>query len=72
MLLLANSGQKQAALKQYESYRTLLLEDLGDNTYTRVLAEGGDEVALYELALDLLVELHRRFKGDATLPPYDD
>ncbi len=50
----------------------LLLEDLGDNTYTRVLADGGDEAALYELALDLLVELHRRFKGNETLPPYDD
>ena len=50
----------------------LLLEDLGDNTYTRVLAEGGDEAALYELALDLLIELHRRFEGNETLPPYDD
>lgn len=50
----------------------LLLEDLGDNTYTRVLAEGGDEAALYELALDLLVELHRRFEGDEALPPYDE
>jgi aminoglycoside/choline kinase family phosphotransferase len=50
----------------------LLLEDLGDNTYTRVLAEGGDEAALYELALDLLIALHRRFEGNETLPPYDD
>ncbi|MCK4868329.1 MAG: phosphotransferase, partial [Alphaproteobacteria bacterium] len=50
----------------------LLLEDLGDNTYTRALAGGGDEARLYELALDLLVELHRRFEGDAALPPYDD
>lgn len=50
----------------------LLLEDLGDDTYTRVLANGGDEERLYELAVDLLVELHRRFKGDAALPPYDD
>lgn len=50
----------------------LLLEDLGDDTYTRVLADGGDEAALYELALDLLVELHRRFGGDAGVPAYDD
>jgi len=50
----------------------LLLEDLGDSTYTRVLANGGDEAALYELALDLLVELHRRFEGDEALPSYDD
>ena len=50
----------------------LLLEDLGDDTYTRVLANGGDEAALYELATDLLIELHRRFAGDDALPPYDD
>jgi aminoglycoside/choline kinase family phosphotransferase len=50
----------------------LLLEDLGDDTYTRVLANGGDEAVLYELALDLLIELHRRFEGDEELPPYDD
>jgi aminoglycoside/choline kinase family phosphotransferase len=50
----------------------LLLEDLGDNTYTRLLAEDGDEAALYELALDLLVELHRRFEGNETLSLYDD
>ena len=52
----------------------LLLEDLGDNTYTRVLADGGDEAALYELATDLLVELHRAFAArDADAPPpYDD
>lgn len=50
----------------------LLLEDLGDNIYNRVLAEGGDEAALYELAVDLLVELHRQFDGDETVPLYDD
>lgn len=50
----------------------LLLEDLGDSTYTRVLAEGGDEAVLYGLATDLLVELHRRFEGDDALPAYDD
>jgi len=52
----------------------LLLEDLGDDTYTRVLAEGGDEAALYELAVDLLVELHRNFRAtdDRALPTYDD
>ena len=50
----------------------LLLEDLGDSTYTRVLADGGDEATLYGLALDLLIALHRRFEGDDTLPPYDE
>jgi len=38
----------------------LLLEDLGDDTYTRILEKGGDEYALYELAVDVLIDLHRR------------
>ncbi len=37
----------------------LLLEDLGDDTFARVLEAGGDEVALYKLATDVLVALHR-------------
>ena len=41
----------------------VVLEDLGDDTFTRVLA-GPDgravETSLYALAVDLLVELHRR------------
>jgi aminoglycoside/choline kinase family phosphotransferase len=39
----------------------LLLEDLGDDTYTRKLANGADEAGLYALAVDLLIDLHRRF-----------
>jgi N-acetylmuramate 1-kinase len=39
----------------------LLLEDLGDTTYARLLAAGADEQQLYELAVDALVALHRRF-----------
>lgn len=39
----------------------LLLEDLGDDTYTRRLAAGADERTLYALAVDTLIELHRRF-----------
>ncbi len=52
----------------------LLLEDLGDDTYNRVLAAGGDETRLYELALDALVALHRNFDiaDGADIPPYDD
>ncbi|UCH74220.1 MAG: phosphotransferase [Rhodospirillales bacterium] len=54
----------------------LLLEDFGDDTYTRVLAQGGDERALYALALDLLIELHRRSGGCDPevegIQPYDD
>lgn len=37
----------------------LLLEDLGDDTFSRVLDKGGDEVQLYELATDVLVTVHR-------------
>lgn len=50
----------------------LLLEDLGDNTYTRLLQKGYDEKALYDLAIDALIHLHHleedHFKD---LPPYD-
>lgn len=38
----------------------LLLEDLGDTTYTRALAAGRDERALYGLATDLLADLAAR------------
>jgi aminoglycoside/choline kinase family phosphotransferase len=37
----------------------LLLEDLGDDTYTRLLARGHDERELYTLAIDALIALHR-------------
>src|SRR6185312_5016548 len=51
----------------------LLIEDFGDDTFTRLLAKGEDETKLYGLAVDVLIALHRRFKpGQAALPPYDD
>jgi aminoglycoside/choline kinase family phosphotransferase len=52
----------------------LLLEDLGDNTFTRVLAaEPARETALYTLATDALIALHRAFKPAAGDPPrFDD
>ena len=51
----------------------LLLEDLGDDTYTRMLAGGGDEHALYALAVDVLVHLHRPPRAiPEGLAPYDD
>jgi hypothetical protein len=37
----------------------LLLEDLGDDTYTRLLAAGVDEGPLYANAVDALIALHR-------------
>lgn len=51
----------------------VLLEDFGDRTFTEVLARGGDEAALYRLALDVLIELQRRWRPElgANLPPYD-
>lgn len=49
----------------------LLLEDLGDATYTRLLAGGADETALYALAVDVLIALHAA-APPADVPPYDD
>jgi N-acetylmuramate 1-kinase len=60
-------------LARDEARGLLLLEDLGDGTYTRLLAEGEDEAALYGLAVDALIHLQRRFDPlAATLPPYDE
>ena len=58
-----------------EAAGLLILEDLGDDTYTRLLARGGDERALYALAIDVLVTLHRLPQSQAIpagLAPYDD
>jgi len=51
----------------------LLLEDFGDTTYTSVLAADPDrETALYTMAVDVLIDLHRRFeRAPASPPPYD-
>lgn len=38
----------------------LLLEDLGDDTFTNALAAGADEEALYKSAVDVLIDLHSR------------
>ncbi len=45
----------------------LLLEDLGDDTFARVLAAGGDEAELYARATDVLVELYHA--GEKSLLP---
>lgn len=52
----------------------LLLEDLGDDTFTRLLANGESESDLYRLAVDQLIDLHSRGARaiPADLPPYDD
>jgi N-acetylmuramate 1-kinase len=51
-----------------------LVEDFGDDTFSRMLGSGGDETALYRLAVDLLIDLHRRATpSDLTgLPVFDD
>lgn len=63
-----------AILAAEEDQGLLLIEDFGDGTFTRLLARGEDEAALYALAVDVLIALHRRFAaGRASfLPPYDD
>ncbi len=52
---------------QDEENGFLLIEDLGDNTYTRLLSQGADEKTLYELATDVLVDLH---KNTTVLPDH--
>jgi aminoglycoside/choline kinase family phosphotransferase len=52
----------------------VLIEDLGDDTYTRLLAAGHDERALYELAADVLIDMHRRPAAEIVprgIAPYD-
>ncbi len=51
----------------------LLIEDFGDDTYTRLLQRGADEAALYALAIDALVALQKAaVLALCDLPPYDD
>ena len=50
----------------------LLIEDFGDETYTRLLAAGGDEATLYALTIDTLVALQRAVTEPPDLPPYDE
>jgi hypothetical protein len=52
----------------------LLLEDFGDDTFTHLLDHGVDPEALYTLATDVLIALHRRAPREAIpkgLPAYD-
>jgi len=51
----------------------LLLEDFGDDTYTRLLECGADEPGLYALAVDTLVAMQRaaELRGIPGMPPYD-
>jgi len=52
----------------------LLLEDLGDATYTRALAAKADEAELYKAAVDLIADLHNKPASRTVpeaLPEYD-
>ncbi len=42
----------------------LLLEDFGDGTFTRLIAQGTDPAELYSLAVDALAVIHRDFRPD--------
>jgi hypothetical protein len=53
----------------------VLVEDFGEDTFTRLLAAGADERALYEIAVDMLIALHRLPPARAAgidVPAYDD
>jgi aminoglycoside/choline kinase family phosphotransferase len=51
-----------------ENQGFLLLEDFGDDTFTRLLVNGTDEGELYAMAADVLIHLHLQ-AGDAVIPP---
>ena len=59
----------------------LLLEDLGNDTFTKLLNDGANVNQLYEAAVDVLIDLHSNkppseitLDGDLVycVPPYDD
>lgn len=49
-----------------------LIEDLGDQTFSKSLDQNVDIYTLYELATDVLIDLHKRFRPDEypALPRY--
>lgn len=58
-----------------ESEGLIVIEDFGDDTFTRLLAAGAAEQPLYALAIDVLIDLHRRPSSQAVpagLAPYDN
>jgi aminoglycoside/choline kinase family phosphotransferase len=51
----------------------LLIEDLGDDTFTRLLGAGAGEAELYGLAVDVLIDLHKHPRAAVIdLPSYDE
>ena len=49
----------------------LLLEDFGDNTFTRLIKNGHDEMALYEKATKALIHLQKNIQTNCGLKEYD-
>ncbi len=49
----------------------LLLEDFGDNTFTRLIAAGDDEETLYRQAIDSLIQIQKQFTQNPGLKEYD-
>lgn len=41
----------------------ILLEDFGDDTFTRLLISGENELTLYERAIDTIIQLHNHLAG---------
>lgn len=73
--LLRAAGLSAPAILAADAGRgLLLLEDLGDDTYSRRLAAGAAEAPLYALAVDVLVALRRRAPAAAVaaLPAFDE
>ena len=56
LLAMKLSAPEMRAIDEQNGF--LLLEDLGDDTFARVLANGGDEAALYMRATDVLAAVH--------------
>jgi len=68
--LVAQGLSAPRILAEDASHGFLLLEDLGDDLYSRLLRANGDETTLYEAAIDLLLQLHTH-KAPVELAPYD-
>ncbi len=49
----------------------LLLEDFGDNTFTRLIAKGYNEKSLYKSAIDELIKLQKRSRINPGIKEYD-
>ncbi|WP_374466101.1 aminoglycoside phosphotransferase family protein [Ferrovibrio sp.] len=70
-LLLQHGYSAPRILAEDADHGFLLLEDLGDDLYARLIRQGSAELPLYEAAVDFLLDLHRH-AAPADLAPYDE